>query len=103
MLRLISACSVAPTLPAILRHLVMPGAVAGTREILEWVTRELGPDTYVNVMSQYFPACVNRPPEKSFSWPRQFAKVYADQLQRQSVPGPGMGIQRDSAWKVCRP
>jgi putative pyruvate formate lyase activating enzyme len=40
----------------ILRHLVMPGAVAGTREILEWVARELGPDTYVNVMSQYFPA-----------------------------------------------
>ncbi len=40
----------------ILRHLVMPGSIAGTREILEWVARELGPDTYVNVMSQYFPA-----------------------------------------------
>ena len=40
----------------ILRHLVMPGAIAGTREILQWVARELGPDTYVNVMSQYFPA-----------------------------------------------
>lgn len=33
------------------RHLVMPGAVEGTREILERVTRELGPDTYANVMS----------------------------------------------------
>src|SRR5262250_2303567 len=40
----------------ILRHLVMPGSIAGTREILQWVARELGPDTYVNVMSQYFPA-----------------------------------------------
>ena len=40
----------------ILRHLVMPGSIAGTREILEWVARELGPDTYVNVMSQYYPA-----------------------------------------------
>jgi putative pyruvate formate lyase activating enzyme len=40
----------------LLRHLVMPGEIAGTREILAWVASELGPDTYVNVMSQYFPA-----------------------------------------------
>ncbi|MGH9789833.1 MAG: radical SAM protein, partial [Candidatus Acidiferrales bacterium] len=40
----------------ILRHLVMPGGVAGTREIMQWVARELGPDTYVNVMAQYYPA-----------------------------------------------
>jgi putative pyruvate formate lyase activating enzyme len=40
----------------ILRHLVMPGGIAGTREILQWVARELGPDSYVNVMAQYYPA-----------------------------------------------
>lgn len=40
----------------VLRHLVMPGATAGTREILEWIARELGPDTYVNLMPQYHPA-----------------------------------------------
>ncbi len=40
----------------ILRHLVMPGDIAGTRQILHWIARELGPDTYVNVMPQYYPA-----------------------------------------------
>ncbi len=40
----------------ILRHLVMPGEIAGTREIMQWVACELGPDTYVNVMPQYWPA-----------------------------------------------
>ncbi|HYN16069.1 MAG TPA: radical SAM protein [Terriglobales bacterium] len=40
----------------ILRHLVMPGGIAGTHEILRWIARELGPDTYVNVMPQYYPA-----------------------------------------------
>jgi putative pyruvate formate lyase activating enzyme len=40
----------------LLRHLVMPGGIAGTRPILEWVARELGPDTYVDLMDQYFPA-----------------------------------------------
>src|SRR5437879_13619015 len=40
----------------IIRHLVMPGGIGGTGEIMEWVARELGPNTYVNVMAQYYPA-----------------------------------------------
>ncbi|MGP8268883.1 MAG: radical SAM protein [Terracidiphilus sp.] len=40
----------------LLRHPVMPGNVAGTEAILEWVARELGRDTYVNIMAQYHPA-----------------------------------------------
>jgi putative pyruvate formate lyase activating enzyme len=40
----------------LLRHLVMPGDICGTREIMQWVARELGPDTYVNLMAQYYPA-----------------------------------------------
>ena len=41
----------------LVRHLVMPGGVAGTREILQWIARELCADTYVNLMAQYHPAC----------------------------------------------
>jgi putative pyruvate formate lyase activating enzyme len=40
----------------LLRHLVMPGGIAGTQAIMEWIARELGPDTYVNMMAQYYPA-----------------------------------------------
>ena len=40
----------------IVRHLVMPGFLDETRSILEWVTTELGPGTYVNLMDQYYPA-----------------------------------------------
>jgi putative pyruvate formate lyase activating enzyme len=39
----------------LLRHLVMPGGVAGTREIMRFVTKEISPDTYVNIMDQYRP------------------------------------------------
>jgi putative pyruvate formate lyase activating enzyme len=39
----------------LVRHLVMPDALDETREILHWLARELGPDTYVNVMDQYRP------------------------------------------------
>ncbi len=40
----------------LLRHLVMPGGLAQTAEIMAWVARELSTDTYVNLMDQYYPA-----------------------------------------------
>ncbi len=40
----------------LIRHLVMPGNVAGTREVMRWIAEELSPTTYVNVMPQYYPA-----------------------------------------------
>jgi len=40
----------------IVRHLVMPGLLDDTREIMQWLAENLSPDTYVNVMDQYYPA-----------------------------------------------
>jgi putative pyruvate formate lyase activating enzyme len=39
----------------LVRHLVMPGILADTRAILEWLAA-LSRDTYVNLMDQYYPA-----------------------------------------------
>jgi putative pyruvate formate lyase activating enzyme len=39
----------------LLRHLVMPGGVAGTRDIMRFIAREISPNTYVNIMDQYRP------------------------------------------------
>lgn len=40
----------------LLRHLVMPGMLDETEAILRWIADELGGDTYVNLMAQYYPA-----------------------------------------------
>lgn len=40
----------------IVRHLVMPGGHAGTREVLTWIAEEVGLDIGLSVMDQYFPA-----------------------------------------------
>ncbi|HIP70290.1 MAG TPA: radical SAM protein, partial [Anaerolineae bacterium] len=40
----------------LVRHLVMPGDVAGTAAIMRFLAEELSPDTYVNIMDQYYPA-----------------------------------------------
>jgi len=39
----------------IIRHLVMPGASADTRRVLGRIAAELSPDSYVNIMAQYYP------------------------------------------------
>ncbi|MEW6067229.1 MAG: radical SAM protein [Nitrospirota bacterium] len=39
----------------LLRHLVMPGGTAGTREIMRFIARDISPNTYVNIMDQYRP------------------------------------------------
>ena len=40
----------------IIRHLVLPNNLAGTREVMHFVATELSRDTYVNIMDQYRPA-----------------------------------------------
>jgi len=40
----------------IIRHLVLPGGVAGTPQVLSWIARELSPTVHVSLLSQYFPA-----------------------------------------------
>ena len=44
----------------LLRHLVMPGGVAGTREIMRFIADEISPNTYVNIMDQYHPCGLAR-------------------------------------------
>jgi putative pyruvate formate lyase activating enzyme len=40
----------------IIRHMVLPEGLAGTREVLAWIATELSPSVHVSLMSQYFPA-----------------------------------------------
>ena len=48
----------------LVRHLVLPEGLAGTRMVVEFLSRELSPDTYVNIMDQYRPCyqAVDHPP-----------------------------------------
>jgi len=39
----------------LVRHLVMPGGKAGTRDVMRFLAREVSPHTFVNVMGQYRP------------------------------------------------
>lgn len=39
----------------IVRHLVLPNQIQNSKKVLKWIRENLGKDTYVSVMAQYFP------------------------------------------------
>jgi putative pyruvate formate lyase activating enzyme len=81
----------------LVRHLVMPGLLDETREIMRWLAEEVSRDTYVNLMDQYRPAwkvgAEGRYPEINRTLaPREFGE--AEDAARAA------GLWRfDSRWK----
>ncbi|MDT8357315.1 MAG: radical SAM protein, partial [Methanomicrobiaceae archaeon] len=39
----------------IIRHLVLPGGMAGTEAVMAFIAEEISQDSYVNIMDQYRP------------------------------------------------
>ncbi len=68
-----------------IRHLVMPNNVSGTREVVEWIAQNLPKDTYLNLMSQY------RPVYKAHKYPKISRKItrkeYKDAVNRAKEVG----------------
>lgn len=48
----------------IVRHLVLPNRIAGTKKFLKFVAEDLSKNTYLNIMRQY------RPEHKAFEYPK---------------------------------
>lgn len=42
-----------------IRHLVMPSNISGTKEVIDWIAKNLPKDTYLDLMSQYRPIFFN--------------------------------------------
>ncbi|GAI81544.1 unnamed protein product, partial [marine sediment metagenome] len=40
----------------IVRHLVLPEDLSGTKKIMRFISRKISPHTYISLMAQYFPA-----------------------------------------------
>ena len=56
-----------------IRHLVMPNNVSGSKNILSWIANTLPKDTYINIMSQY------RPNYKATEFPQINRKITNDE------------------------
>lgn len=61
----------------LLRHLVLPGGLAGTREVARFVAEEISVDTYINLMDQYHPCykAFEHPPMDRRITPAEFEEA----------------------------
>jgi putative pyruvate formate lyase activating enzyme len=80
----------------IVRHLVMPGMLDDTREILHFLGRLSG-DTYVNIMDQYYPAYRAKTEEKFRDINRRIAP---EEMKEAYAQARAAGLWRfDSRWR----
>jgi putative pyruvate formate lyase activating enzyme len=63
----------------LVRHLVLPAGMAGTRNVMGFIAREISPDTYVNIMDQYRPCfqAARHPPLDRRITPAEFEDAVA--------------------------
>ena len=63
----------------LVRHLVMPGGLAGTPEVARFLAEEISRDTYINVMAQYHPCykAQEHPPLDRSITPKEYAEAVA--------------------------
>jgi putative pyruvate formate lyase activating enzyme len=72
----------------LIRHLLMPGGLAETREILRFIAAELGDGTYVNIMDQY------RPRGSAATHHELMGEIEPDALARAAAMAEGFGLTR---------
>ena len=58
------------------RHLVLPNHILNTKHILKWLKKNLKPETYINIMAQYFPTY------QAFQYPKLNRKLTKKEYQQ---------------------
>ncbi|MBI5286425.1 MAG: radical SAM protein [Deltaproteobacteria bacterium] len=78
----------------LVRHLVLPEGLAGTREVMKFIATEISPNTYVNVMDQY------RPCYKAFDHPPMNRRITQDEFEEAVRVAVEEGIKRLDGVRV---
>jgi putative pyruvate formate lyase activating enzyme len=60
----------------LVRHLVLPGGLAGSRQIIGWIKDNLGTKTFISLMSQYYPV------HKAEAYPMINRKIRQEEYDR---------------------
>jgi putative pyruvate formate lyase activating enzyme len=84
----------------LVRHLVMPHGIAGTDEVMKFMSKELSANTYVNVMDQYRPCGTAH--DDHYIGRRLSSKEYAAALESADKAGLKRLDQRQGARLLFR-
>lgn len=71
----------------LVRHLVMPGGLEEAKAILDFIARELSPDTLVNLMDQYYPSY------KAFNYPELNRRLTRNEFSEALAYAEDLGLR----------
>jgi len=75
----------------LIRHLVMPQDVVGSRKVLEFIARNISKNTYMSIMAQYHPAHL------AFEFPEISRRIYKREYDAVLKMADELGLER--GWR----
>ncbi len=72
----------------LIRHLVLPEGLSGSKEIFEFISKELSPNTVVNIMDQY------RPCGKAMNYPPLDRRITKEEFNRAIAYARNAGLKK---------
>lgn len=72
----------------LVRHLVLPDGLAGTEEVVKFLVEEISPNTYTNIMAQYYPCF------KAYDYPPLDRRITQDEYKKAVKAAREAGLSR---------
>lgn len=72
----------------LIRHLVLPNGIAGSKKVLEFIAREISIHSWVNIMDQYYPAY------KAFQYPELSRRITPEEYREVVEYARKLGLYR---------
>jgi putative pyruvate formate lyase activating enzyme len=76
----------------LIRHLVLPNNLTGTKKVMEFLAKEVSKNTYVNIMAQY------RPEHKALQFPKLSRKITSEEYEEAVKIAKEVGL-----WRFDKP
>jgi putative pyruvate formate lyase activating enzyme len=72
----------------LIRHLILPHEIAGTKKVMQFIAKEISKDSFVNIMDQYSPE------NKAFSYPELSRPITSEEFQKAIETAKKFGLWR---------
>ena len=72
----------------LIRHLVLPNNLAGTKKVMRFLAKQISKATYVNIMAQYYPT------NKAYQYPEISRRITKEELNQALKIAKNLGINR---------
>ncbi len=72
----------------LVRHLVLPGGLAGTEKVMEFLANEISKNTYINIMDQYYPS------NKALQYPKLSRRITTEEYSAALKMAKAAGLHR---------